>query len=110
MAGQGVGGNDALAERGTGGGGQGDGGGRNVGDGVEGAGEQADAERLRSGDDVERVERTEEVEGLEPREEEAADGFGRLVFRHGAELLSFLFLVLREKGLVSRGGFRQAGV
>lgn len=83
MAGQGVGGNDTLAKRGTDGGGQGDGGGHDGGDGVEGAGEQADAERLRSGDDVERVERTEDIEGLETREKEATDGFGRLVFRHG---------------------------
>lgn len=98
MTGQGVGGKDALANRRTGadgGGGQGNGCGHNSRDGVEGAGKQADAERHRSGQVVECVERTEDVEGLEAGEEEAPNGFGRLVSRHGRTLFflfSYLFL------------------
>lgn len=87
MAGQGVGGYDALAGGGTVRGGRGVEG----GDGVEGAGKQVDAERVRLGEGVECIERTEDVEGLEAGEEKATDGYERLVFCHGGNLLVLPF-------------------
>lgn len=92
MAGQGVGGHDTLADGGTGVGGH-EGGGHEGGDRVEGAGKQAEAERLRLGESVECVERAEDVEGLEAGEEEATDGYGGLVSRHGESLFGLFSLI-----------------
>lgn len=93
MATQGVSGHDALADCGMGHCGH-EFGGCEGGDRIEGAGDEAECEWLRSREDVECVERTEDVEGLKAGEEEDTDAFGRLIFRHNGTLFSFLFLFL----------------
>lgn len=91
IAAQGVGGHDALADCGMGHCGGHEVGGREGGDGIEVAGDKAECEWLRSREDVECVERTEDVEGLEAGEEEHTDAFGRLIFRHNGTLILFFF-------------------